>query len=172
MLSSAVGASRKPPPVDVITTYCRPSRPRYVLGVACAAAPSLTTHSSLPVFASKARKRLSSVAPTNTSPPAVAIEPPLPGRPVFCLSGGSVSVTPSGTRQANSPVLTSIAVRFPHGGCWHIMFESGSLKRPPPGTLPYGPVPPPPPPPRPPLPRPAGACCCASSGSPRLAAGA
>ena len=43
-------------------------------------------------------------------------------------------MTPSGTRQANSPVFTLIAVRFPHGGCWHIMLDASSLKRPPPGT--------------------------------------
>ena len=45
--------------------------------------------------------------------------PPLPGRPVFCFSGGRLSVTPSGTRQANSPVLTLTAVNCPQGGCWH-----------------------------------------------------
>src|SRR5687768_10942208 len=137
MLSSVSGASKKPPPVDVITTYCLPSFPRYVLGVACAAPPSLTVHSSLPVFASNARNRLSSVEPMNTSPPAVAIDPPLPGRPVFCLPGGRLSVTPRGTRHANSPVLTLTAVKCPHGGCWHGNCcgpKSLLLKRPPPGT--------------------------------------
>ena len=88
MLSSVSGAARKPPPVEVITTYCRPSRPRYVLGTACAAAPSLTVHSSRPSFASNARNRLSSVAPMKTSPLAVAIGPPFPGLPVSCFSGG------------------------------------------------------------------------------------
>src|SRR5436190_1042921 len=41
------------------------------MGVASAAPPSLTVHNSLPVFASNARKRASSVEPTKTSPPAV-----------------------------------------------------------------------------------------------------
>src|SRR4051794_29764835 len=137
MLSSVTGLLKKPPPVDVITTYCLPSLPSYVIGVASAAPPSLTVHSSLPFFASNARKRLSSVAATKTSPPAVAIVPPLPGRPVFCLSGGKLSVTPSGTRQANSPVFTLTAVNCPHGGCWHGSCCASAprmLKRPPSGT--------------------------------------
>src|SRR6476659_230058 len=117
MLSSLSGVSKNPPPVDVITTYWIPSLPRYVLGVACAAPPSFTVHNSLPVLASNARNRASSVAPTKTRPPAVAIDPPLPGRPVRCLSGGRLSVTPSGTRHAKSPVLTLTATRSPHGGC-------------------------------------------------------
>src|SRR5438552_12875815 len=86
------------------------------MGVACAAPPSLKVHSSLPFLASNARKRPSSVEPTKTSPPAVAMVPPFPGRPVFCLSGGRVSVTPSGTRHANSPVFTLTAVNCPQGG--------------------------------------------------------
>jgi len=49
MLSSCVGASKNPPPVEVITTYWRPSRPWYVLGVACAAAPGPHCPSSCPV---------------------------------------------------------------------------------------------------------------------------
>src|SRR5919197_4859854 len=73
-----------------------------------------------------------------TSPLAVAIDPPLLGRPVFCLSGGRRSVTPRFTRHANSPVLTLTAVNMPHGGCWHIMFIAVSLNRPPPGTASYG----------------------------------
>ena len=68
--------------------------------------------------------------------------PPFPGRPVFCLSGGRLSVTPSGTRHTNSPVFTFTAVNCPQGGCWHgSCCESlpGTLKRPPPGTPSYGP---------------------------------
>src|ERR1700733_7206514 len=38
-LSSVIGSSRKLPSVDVTTTYCLPSLPWYVDGVACAAAP-------------------------------------------------------------------------------------------------------------------------------------
>jgi hypothetical protein len=72
--------------------------------------------SSFPVFESKARKRASSVAATNTRPLAVAMVPPLPGRPVFCLPSGKLSVIPSGTFQAILPVLTSTATSSPHGG--------------------------------------------------------
>src|SRR5689334_17685736 len=136
MLSSVTGLPKNPPPVDAITTYCLPSFPWYVIGVASAAPPSLKVHSSLPFLASNARKRPSSVAATNTSPPAVAIVPPFPGRPVLCLSAGKLSVTPSGTRHTNSPVLTLTAVNCPHGGCWHgSCCESlpGTLNRPPPG---------------------------------------
>src|SRR5580698_8300569 len=80
------------------------------MGVASAAPPSLKVHSSLPVFASNARKRPSSVAPTNTSPPAVAIVPPFPGRPVFCLSAGRLSVTPIVTRNAEASAARNALV--------------------------------------------------------------
>src|SRR5262249_62156541 len=62
---------------------------------------------------------------------------------VFCLPAGRLSVTPSGTFHAISPVLTLTATSSPHGGCWHIMFDALSLNRPA-GPLPrYGPVRPP-----------------------------
>src|SRR5689334_25173000 len=54
----------------------------------------------------------------NTSPPAVAIDPPPFTRPVFFLPSGSSSVTPNTMRQANSPVFAFTAVRCPHGGFW------------------------------------------------------
>src|SRR5262249_7230976 len=84
---------------------------------------------SLPVSLSKARKRLSLVAPMNTSPPAVASDPPMFGAPV----GGrprsmSLSTTPSTERQRNVPLSRSIAVRKPNGGLWHGI-RSGSQKR-------------------------------------------
>ena len=52
----------------------------------------------------------------NTSPPAVAIAPAVFEVPVCCFSGGNASEIPSGTSQANSPVLASTAIRRPHGG--------------------------------------------------------
>src|SRR6516165_4876981 len=51
-----------------------------------------------------------------TNPPAVAIGPPNPGAPTFCLPVGSVSLIPSGTCQAISPVLALIATSRAHGG--------------------------------------------------------
>src|SRR6266853_585975 len=74
------------------------------------------THSSVPVFESNARKRRSLVAPMNTSPPAVAIDPPRFRRPVSFLPSGSSSVTPSRTFQAISPVAIFTASKCPHGG--------------------------------------------------------
>src|SRR5580704_6779266 len=130
MMSEVAGSAANGLPVAFTTTYCRPSLPSYVLGTEPAAASSLNDHSSLPVFASNARKRLSSVAPTNTSPPAVAIGPPMPGRPVFCLSAGRLSVMPSGTFHAISPVFTLTATSSPQGGCEHGMFDALSLNRP------------------------------------------
>src|ERR1700681_4597173 len=89
------------------------------MGIACALISSLVTHSSFPVFESNARKRLSLVAPMNTSPPAVAIGPPMFSRPVLRLPSGNSSVTPSVTCHANSPVLAFTAISRPHGGFWH-----------------------------------------------------
>src|SRR5262249_53385212 len=91
----------------------------YVIGTAIALLSIFVIHSSFPVFASKARKRLSLVAPMNTTPPAVAIDPPMLIRPVFFFPSGSSSVTPSVTCQAMSPVFALIAVNWPHGGFWH-----------------------------------------------------
>ncbi len=59
------------------------------MGAECALASNLVTHNSAPVFESKARKRLSVVAPMKTKPPAVARLPPILGRPVLCFSGYS-----------------------------------------------------------------------------------
>src|SRR6185369_4413353 len=53
-----------------------------------------------------------------SSPPAVAIEPPILRRPVFCLPAGSSSVTPNGIFQTTSPVLPLMAINWPHGGFW------------------------------------------------------
>ncbi len=72
-------------------------------------AGNFTVQSSLPVLVSKARKRASSVAPTKVRPPAVTIAPPRPGRPVFCLPAGKLSVTPRVDRHAILPVFTSTA---------------------------------------------------------------
>ena len=64
------------PPPAATTTYCfLVFFDTNVIGVACALAGTRTDHSSLPVSLSKARKRLSSVAPMNTRPPAVATDP-------------------------------------------------------------------------------------------------
>src|SRR5262245_37313872 len=80
---------------------------------------SFVTHNSFPFLTSKARKRLSFVAPIKTTPPAVAIEPPLLIRPLFFFPSGSSSVMPSVTCHTISPVLALIAVNCPHGGFWH-----------------------------------------------------
>src|SRR5436190_24368590 len=79
-------------------------------------------HNSLPVFESKARKRPSFVAPMKTNPPPVTIGPPAPGDPTFCLPAGIVSLTPSGTCQAISPVTALIATSRAHGGLLHGQF--------------------------------------------------
>src|SRR5262249_56598034 len=42
-----------PPPVAVITTYCLPSLPTYVIGAECAPASIFVTHNSLPVLRSE-----------------------------------------------------------------------------------------------------------------------
>src|SRR5277367_6112687 len=99
------------------------------MGTAVAVYLSLVDHNSLPVFESKARKRLSLVAPMKTSPPAVAIGPAnAPERPVCCFASGSSSVMPRGTVQTISPVLMFTADKVSHGGFWH-----GQL----PTTLPF-----------------------------------
>src|SRR5882724_10548127 len=64
-----------------------------------------------------------------TRPPAVAMEPPIFGLPVFCIPSGKPSVTPSGTSQATSPVLTLIANRRPHGGALQGQLVFGSQNR-------------------------------------------
>src|SRR6266576_1992717 len=105
-----------PPPPAAITTNCLPLfLPREVVGVACALASRSLTHSCSPVLASKARKRLSVVAPINTTPPAVTIDPPRFGVPVVVFSS---STLPSATFQTISPLFTSTAFNVPHGGFW------------------------------------------------------
>src|SRR6267154_2391959 len=106
-----------PPPPAAITTNCLPDfLPIYVIGVACALASRSAAHSCSPVRASKARKRLSIVAPINTTPPSVTIVPPRLGVPVDVFSS---STTPSGTFQTISPLFTSTALSVPQGGFWH-----------------------------------------------------
>src|SRR4029434_9288808 len=89
------------------------------MGTAWALISSFAVHSSLPDFESKARKRLSLVAAIKTTPPAVAIGPPMLKRPVFFFPSGNSSVMPSGTFHAMSPVLAFTAIKCPHGGFWH-----------------------------------------------------
>ena len=117
--------------VAAIATYCRSSTPRYVIGSALPRRSRRSTHSSRPVAASSARNRLSSVAAMNSRPPAVTMAAARPGRPVFRLPAGSVSVTPTVRRHATSPVATSTAVNWPHGGFWHgIRTPSTSTSKP------------------------------------------
>ena len=76
------GETRKLPPPAVTTTYCRPSVPMKVIGMECAAASSSVSHSNAPVDESKALNLRSIDAPTNTSPLAVAMAPPMLTVPV------------------------------------------------------------------------------------------
>ena len=81
-----------------------------VMGTECAGASSGTSHSCFPVFDSKARKRLSVVAPMKISPLAVAMLPPRFSAPVRSIPFDfSDSTNPSGTCHAMSPVLTFTA---------------------------------------------------------------
>src|SRR6476646_3030737 len=59
-----------PPDAETTATYCLPSFPWYVMGVAVILLSTFVDQSSLPVRESKARKRLSLVAPMKTRPPA------------------------------------------------------------------------------------------------------
>src|SRR3954466_6162613 len=86
------------------------------MGTAVEVYGSLAAHNSLPVLESKARKRASRVAPTNTRPPAVTIGPALFADPASCLPSGKLSTSPRGTCQAKSPVFAFTAIRRPHGG--------------------------------------------------------
>src|SRR5207244_6147058 len=54
-----------PPPAAITATYCRPSRPMYVIGLECSLASSLVSQSSFPLFESQARSRVLFVARTN-----------------------------------------------------------------------------------------------------------
>src|SRR5262245_34241118 len=108
----------KPPPVAVITTYCLPSLPTYVIGAECAPASIFATHNSLPVLAAMARERRSSVARMETSPLAVASEPPRFGLPVFCFSSDNPSVILNIDCHTISPELTLTANNLTQGGRW------------------------------------------------------
>ena len=66
--SSGLGSSRADAAAATMATYCLPSRPRYVIGLANALISSRVTQSSSPVRESKARNRRSLVAPMKTSP--------------------------------------------------------------------------------------------------------
>src|SRR5215467_9081332 len=104
----------------VTTTYCYPSLPRYVIGFAYAFAGSFVSHSSFPVLDSYAWKRWSSVAPMNSSPLAVATEPPMLYDPVFITPiFSSDSTRPNGTLHTTSPVFALMANSSPQGGAWH-----------------------------------------------------
>src|ERR1700736_3002778 len=109
------------PPDAKTPTYCLLFFPSHVMGMEFTSKPTFVTHSSLPVRESNARNLPSSVAPTNTSPPAVAMAPPfVVGVPVLGTpSLSSSSNDPSGTRHAISPEFTLTATISPHGGCWH-----------------------------------------------------
>src|SRR6476620_5265061 len=64
----------------------------------------------------------------NRTPPAVTIGPPAFGVPVLGMPRlVSSSYSPSGTRQANSPVLASMAISSPQGGALQ-GYPSGSSK--------------------------------------------
>src|SRR5215216_5897941 len=89
------------------------------MGLALAFASSDVDHNSFPVFASKARKRRSLVAPMNTRPPAVTVGPALPLFPTRRLPSGSASLVPSTDCHAIVPLLASTAISFDHGGRWH-----------------------------------------------------
>src|SRR3954465_7877443 len=102
------------------------------MGVAVMPFSLSIAHNSLPVFESKARKRLSPVAAMNTSPPAVAIGPPEPALPAFFFPSGIALLIPKGTLQAISPVLAFTATKLDHGGLKHgspIACSPGALAR-------------------------------------------
>src|SRR5262245_15125822 len=107
---------RAPPAAAITATYCFPFFPRYVMGIGVMLESSFTDQSSFPVFDSNARKRTTFVAPMPRKPTAVTIGPPAPGDPTFCLPGGNVSLSPSGTCHAMSPVLPLIATSLAQGG--------------------------------------------------------
>src|SRR3954465_4781919 len=124
-------APRKLPPPAATTTYCRPSLPRKVIGVTWAQAGSSVSHSCLPVFDSKARKRQSIVAPMKTTPPAVAMLPPMLSVPVLSKPlSFSDWKNPSGTFHATSPLFTSTATSSPNGLAEQGILVSGFQNRP------------------------------------------
>src|SRR5438093_9984992 len=124
-------APRKQPPPAATTTYWRLSLPRKVIGVVCAHAGSAVSQSCLPVRDSNARKRPSIVAPMKTTPPAVAMLPPMFNVPVLSKPWAlSDSTNPNGTFHTTPPRLTSRATSSPNGGAEHGIFVSGFQNRP------------------------------------------
>src|SRR5580693_10191036 len=108
------GFSPRHPP-SAIAMNCLPST-EYVIGVAKAPVGNRYSHTTLPVFLSKARILLSLVAAMNSRPPAVTRGPPYDSVPVtgtpFAARAG---YSPSGTRQRYSPVFRSMALSVPQG---------------------------------------------------------
>src|SRR5262244_2172419 len=83
MISSFVTVDPvSPPPVLTTATNCRPSAPRYVIGVVSIDDGNLISHSFSPVAVAKTRNLKSSVPPTKVRPLAVSTTPPELGRPV------------------------------------------------------------------------------------------
>ena len=101
------------------------------MGTECALASSSVSQSWAPVRESKARNRLSLVAPTKSRPPAVAMVPPMFKAPVLAKPWAfKRSTNPRGTFHAISPRLTSTATSSPNGGAEHGILFSGFQNRP------------------------------------------
>ncbi len=102
-------------------TYCLPSFPWYVMGVAVMLL-STFVDPVCPCGNQKPGSGYQLVAPMNTSPGAVAIGPPLPAVPTLFFPSGMLVLMPSGTFHAISPVFAFTATRLnqtaqKHGGC-------------------------------------------------------
>src|SRR6185295_11544699 len=94
-----------PPPAATTTNWRPLFGPRYVIGVACALAGKRVIQISSPESLSNARNFPSLVAPMNTSPPPVTIDPPRFDAPVFGIPRVvSSSYSPRVTRQRCSPL--------------------------------------------------------------------
>ena len=101
------------------------------MGIEWALASSSVSQSLAPVRESKARNRLSFVAPTKSRPPAVAMVPPMFKAPVSARPASlSGSMNPRGTLHATSPRLTSTATSSPNGGAEQGILFSGFQNRP------------------------------------------
>src|SRR5664279_4103124 len=87
------------------------------MGLATPGTGNLPCQSSAPDLASKAR-RYASIAPVNTSPPAVIATPLTSGVPQLNAipSGARSSVVPTGDFQRILPAFKSTATIAPHGG--------------------------------------------------------
>src|SRR5690348_15510655 len=100
------------------------------MGMVWALASIFSAHDSLPVRASKARKRPSLVAPMKIRPPAVTTIGPVLGAPVFGNPfAASASTVPNGTCQTMSPVLALTANISAQGGLIQGQPLLGSQKR-------------------------------------------